>query len=119
MQEEDSISSPGVSYYSLTATTISKDAVANSKNEETFIDPYDPVEVGPIKPIQDGVIYVDPEAGYAISTAQGFFKSDAQVKVLSITADEVVFALPYGVDSATVRVLENGQEREYVFKHRV
>ena len=118
VQEEDSISTKGVSYYSLVPTSMSKDIIELNKEEDIFIEEYSPVGVVSKEP-QEGVIYVSPNEEIHLATQKGFINTEAQINIVAITANEVVFTLPYGVSEANIRVKENSQEKEYVFKHKV
>ena len=117
VQEEDSISTPGVSYYSLSPTTLGKDTIQNNMEKEVYVEEYAPIQAEP--KTEDNVILITPDEFYTIATQDGIFVSDGKVDVLSITANEVVFTLPYGVPEAKIVVKQNNQEKEYVFKHKV
>ena len=117
VQEEDSISTPGISYYSLSPTTLGKDTIQNNMEKEVYVEEYAPIQAE--SKIEDNVILIAPDEFYTIATQDGVFASDSKVDVSSITANEVIFTLPYGVPEAKVVVKQNNQEKEYVFKHKV
>ena len=118
VQEEDSISTKGVSYYSLVPTSMSKDIIKLNKEEDIFIEESNPAGVTS-KESQEGVIYVSPNEEIHLATQKGFISTEAQINIISVTANEIIFTLPYGVSEANIFVKENSQEREYVFKHKV
>lgn len=99
VEEFDSISSPGITYYSLQPTTISK------MNEEEVIeraeDPVTPVIINPIE--EEDNVSIAHNIDITISTKEGYFKtSNKQIKIKRRTANEVIFNLPFGVNETTI-----------------
>lgn len=103
--EADTISSPTIGYYSLKATTASKD------EEFTEINP--PTDE-PQLPSDD--ISVEPLDSISISTEDGYFTSTRKLLNLSIRGDAVSFIVPLNIDEFSVSVKENGEIVNKVYK---
>lgn len=117
VQEWDAISSPGIVYYSLRATTISKEVAEEHKNDLVYIE-YAHKEITPVivEPTQDpdepedNVYYIGHEVEVELITEDGYFKYDnKQIKVKQRTANKVVFIIPFGVDKVTTETKEGGE----------
>lgn len=117
VQEWDAISSPGLVYYSLRATTISKEVAEAHKDELVYIEratkEITPIIVEPTEDPeepQDNFYYIGHEIDIDLITEDGFFKYDnKQIKIKQRTANKVVFMLPFGVDRVTVQTKEGGE----------
>ena len=81
IQEYDAISTPGLVYYSLKPTTISKEVVAENVGKPIYVEKYE--EVKPeivVEPIQsydlkDSSIRISANTSITLSTEEGYFKS--------------------------------------------
>ena len=122
IQEYDAISTPGLVYYSLKPTTISKEVVAENAGKPIYVEKYE--EVKPeivVEPIQsynlkDSSIKISANTSITLSTEEGYFKSsNKNIKVQKRTEDAVVFSIPYGIKEVIVEVQEKGDivERTY------
>jgi len=117
VQEWDAISSPGLVYYSLRATTISKEVAEEHKNELVYIErsvkDITPVIIEPTEDPEepeDNVYYIGHEIDIELITENGFFKYDnKQIKIKQRTATKVIFMIPFGVDTVTVQTQEGGE----------
>ena len=118
IQEFDSISTKGITYYSLFPTTMSKDNIKlNENNKNSYIEKADnnslyvneiPMElVDNIKQISSGV-------PITIKTINGYFKSNNRnINIQKHTNNEVTFTIPYGVSELTIQtkgVKDSGEE---------
>lgn len=98
VQEYDDISTDGITYYSLTPTTVSKDL-------ETTIE-HTKKEYQTNEQLENNV--VAHNINITITTEDGYFKySNPNLKVISRTVDNVVFNLPFGVDKVVVYTKQN------------
>lgn len=122
IQEYDAISTPGLVYYSLKPTTISKEVVAENAGKPIYVEKYE--EVKPeivVEPIQsynlkDSSIKISANTLITLSTEEGYFKSsNKNIKVQKRTEDAVIFSIPYGIKEVIVEVQEKGDivERTY------
>jgi hypothetical protein len=93
--------------------------IKGKEEENIFIEHCEKPSSEPTISEDPSVIYVIPEEEVVVSTQLGFFESDANINIISISANEVKFSLPFGVDSASIKVKQNSEEKEYVYKHLV
>lgn len=103
VQEYDSITDPGITYYSLVASTASKGAtdsvIKHTDNYDLDKDSY-----------ESGVYVVSANTPITLSTEEGYFKYDkSALKVLARTATSIIFQLPFGLDTVTVQTKQDGQ----------
>jgi len=121
VQEYDSISEPGLVYYSLAPTTapstapntrgVMRDSYIIKKQSQTTDLILEPVE--------------DPETNnkliaynqdITVETEQGYFKySDKGIQIKKHTSTEVVFCLPFGVKEVTIEVKGKGEVKQEHF----
>ena len=124
VQEWDTISSPGIIYYSLRATTISKEVAEEHADEWVYIerakDNITPVVIEPEEvPEEPGEFIIGSEVNITLPTEQGYFGFDnKQIKIKKRSATSVTFMLPFGVKEVTVETKEGGvvATRHYVAK---
>ena len=124
VQEWDTISSPGIIYYSLRATTISKEVAEEHADEWVYIerakDNITPVIIEPEEvPEEPGEFIIGSEVNITLPTEQGYFGFDnKQIKIKKRSATSVTFMLPFGVKEVTVETKEGGEvvTRHYVAK---
>lgn len=117
VEEFDSISTDGITYYSLTPTTMSKEVIEEHKDEPAFVEEY----VEPILQVQEEeqheeVTLVNTGARITISTEGGYFKSSTNaLKVLRHTGKLVEFEIPFGITDFTIEYKEEGDicQRQY------
>lgn len=98
VQEQDFITTPGISYYSLTSTTASK----TTEEQDSYIESYS----------EDYSIDQNtftPNTNITVPTESGYFRSDiAQIKIVSRNSSQVVFQIPFGVDQVTISTKKEG-----------
>lgn len=114
VQEWDAISSPGLVYYSLRATTISKEVADQHIGEDIYISRNDS-EITPIiiEPEQktgseDLEYRIGNEIDFTLTTEEGYFKTNKKVDIKKHTATEITFSIPFGVDKVTVQTKKDG-----------
>ena len=119
VQEYDAISSPGLIYYSLRATTVSKEEIESHAGEDVYIvrakDHYTPIVIEP-EVVEDNTYVVGHNIEVTLSTEDGYFKSSKRIKIIKRNATTVTFLLPFGVDEATVEIKNQGnvEVKKYV-----
>lgn len=98
VQEYDDISNPGITYYSLTPTTVSK----TDREETSYIDnEHQKFES------TEGIGH---NINLTVPTENAYFKyNNPNIKVISRSANEIVFCLPFGVDEVTVDTKQEGK----------
>ena len=112
VQEYDAISSPGIVYYSLRATTISKE---EKLKEDVYIihaeESYEDIIIEPEQePEQQDSYIIGNDIDIELSTEDGYFKSNNRnIKVKKLNKNKVIFMLPFGVNEVEVQIKENGQ----------
>jgi len=125
VQEYDSISNPGVTVYSLQTSTISKEETQDLRNyivdvvrakpevleEDEHFGPTPEQE----EPYYDDRIAVAHNKDIKVSTENGYLKYVGNIKVLSRTAEQIIFTLPFGVEQAIVTVKKDGEEKVYLY----
>jgi hypothetical protein len=142
IQEEDILSTPGISYFSLEATTMSKEVIEEAAAAESdFIIEHQPVidadahieksaiateEVATMSIREtdggeDNVIWVEQLEEVEIPTHHSYVVfSNKKVKPIKINSNYVVFALPFGIDETDVTVKnEYNNMVTYTIKARV
>lgn len=101
IQEYDAISTPGLVYYSLKPTTVSKEVVEENENKEVY------VEKDTTQTIAENATI--PNTEITLSTEGGYFKSNNNnIKILKHTSKEVIFSIPFGVEEVVVEVKQKG-----------
>lgn len=106
VDEFDSISTPGITYYSLLATTMSKteeekDDIYVEKKEEKTLQ---------LNPGDDAATeYVTKGQLVELTTEEGFFKTSlVRLSVKKHSATSVSFEVPYGISSFDVQIKQKG-----------
>lgn len=104
VQESDEISSPGIGYYSLRSTTMSKDVIKNNEGKVIFVEKATEV----IVPEKENRIFT-------VKTTNGYFKTNKEVKIIKHIDNEVIFELPFGLNKVQVTTMLNNEkiEKEY------
>lgn len=113
IQEYDAISTPGLVYYSLKPTTISKEVVDENIGKDIYVEKFEEPEVvvveEPITPFRQGVAQISANMNITLATENGYFKSNNKhLKIVKHSSKEVVFSIPFGVDEVTVEIKEKG-----------
>lgn len=114
IQEYDAISTPGLVYYSLKPTTISKEVAAENIGKEIYVEKHEEPIVNVVEnPIsllsEDSVFHISPNVSITLSTEDGYFKTtNKNLKIQKRTASMVVFSIPFGISEVAVEVKEKG-----------
>ena len=114
IQEYDAISTPGLVYYSLKPTTISKEVAAENTDKEIYVEKHEEPIVNVVEnPIsllsEDSIFNISPNVPITLSTEDGYFKTtNKNLKIQKRTASMIVFSIPFGISEIAVEVKEKG-----------
>lgn len=114
IQEYDAISTPGLVYYSLKPTTISKEVAAENTDKEIYVERHEEPIVNVVEnPMsllsEDNVFHISPNVSITLPTEDGYFKTtNKNLKIQKRTASMVVFSIPFGISEVAVEVKEKG-----------
>ena len=114
IQEYDAISTPGLVYYSLKPTTISKEVAAENTGKDIYVEKHEEPIINVVEnPIslfsEDSVFNISPNVPITLSTEDGYFKTtNKNLKIQKRTASIVVFSIPFGISEVAVEVKEKG-----------
>lgn len=95
VQEFDSISTPGIVYYSLTSSTIGKDEI-----NQTYIEKGETFFSDELINFNDKIV---------LTTEDGYFKTNKNLIIYKRTETEIIFSIPFGLNEVTVEVKQGGQ----------
>ena len=133
IQEEDILSTPGISYFSLEATTMSKEVIKES-GEKDFVIEHQPVidadahieqstvmSMHEIGSNEDNIIWVEQLEEIEIPTRNSYVVfSNKKVRPIKINSNYVVFTLPFGIDETDVTIKDEYNNMvTYTIKARV
>lgn len=105
VQEKDDSSSRGVAYYSLIPTTMNE-SLQHQPIQDTVVKP----QIN-----NDGFTFI-PNQPITISTSDGFFQCDVSaIEVISRSENEVVFKVPFGIDSVQISVIQEDRFMTYTY----
>lgn len=116
IQEYDTISTPGLVYYSLTPTTVSKQVVTENIGKDVYIERKDEdlkiqVNENPAPTLQDDFIRVAANIDITVPTESGYFKtSNTNIKIKKRSANEIIFSIPFGINEVTINTKARGDE---------
>lgn len=122
VQEYDAISTPGLVYYSLKPTTVSKEVVAENINKEVYVEKHEKVEAtvieAPIESRLEGsIINIGANIPIKVSTQNGYFKSsNKNIKIEKRNMDDVTFSIPFGVSEVVIEVKQEGDIVEKTYR---
>ena len=114
IQEYDAISTPGLVYYSLKPTTVSKEVAAENEGKDIYIERFSKPELVVLEePVgiltTDGPTLISANMNITLTTENGYFKStNKNLKISKHTSNEVVFSIPFGVSEVTIETKEKG-----------
>lgn len=116
IQEYDAISTPGLVYYSLKPTTISKEVLEENIGKDTYIEKYEKPAVNIIEePIisyiqkDNNILTISPNISITLKTENGYFESNNKnLQIQKRTVDTVVFLIPFGISEVIVKIKEKG-----------
>ena len=108
IEEEDNLSTPGISYFSLSATTMSKEIIDTTGNKNLVIEKAPVIDAdGDFTP-QPNITYVNQLEVITLPTSYSYVLfSNKNVKIIKLTNSEVSFTLPFGVSETTVKVKDS------------
>lgn len=115
VQEYDNISTDGISYYSLSPTTVSKYVVEENRGKDFYIERAQNLEESIILDntlvsTESRIFSVGHNIQITLSTEDGYFKyNNTNIKILSRKEKEVIFILPFGVSEVMVYTKEEGK----------
>lgn len=111
VQEWDAISSPGLIYYSLRATTISKEVAEEHEGEDVYIEraknETTPIITAPTEINNKNII--NNNIDITVSTEEGYFKYNKKIAVKRHTATQVIFSIPFGITEVTIQTKKDGE----------
>jgi hypothetical protein len=118
IQEKDNFDPSGITYYSLRATTISKEQTTETfglknKTEETITVHPSVQQTLVVNETPSDISKFIPNRKITFTTQKGFFKCDVKVKIHSLTENQVVFSIPNGILNCEVQVQENYRLKRY------
>lgn len=140
IQEEDILSTPGISYFSLEATTMSKEVINESEDSDYIIEHQPTIDadahieepavateeratmsVRETDGGKDNIIWVEQLEEIQVPTYYSYAVfSNKKVKPIKINTNYVVFALPFGIDETDVTVKDEYNNTViYTIKARV
>lgn len=114
IQEYDAISTPGLVYYSLKPTTVSKEVIEQNMNKEIYVEKFEKEEVTIVEqPIQtysrNRETIVSPNVPITLETQDGHFKTNNKnIKIQKRTEREVIFNIPFGIEEVEIEIKEKG-----------
>ena len=116
IQEEDRLTNPGISYFSLAPTTMSKDL--QIEHSPVIDADADLPELGED---DQNIVWVDNLEVIQLETQDGYVAfSNPQVKLVKLSNSLVSFLLPFGVRETLVKIKNNDQMiKEITYKVRV
>lgn len=117
VQEYDSLSSAGVTYYSIIPTTMSKEHnQALTRNAGSTASSAPQIITEAEKHL--GYQFISPNQEIVINTEDGYFDANGAVEIIEITEKEVKFKIRFGVVDLIVQYKDNGAIQEMKFKTR-
>ena len=114
IQEYDAISTPGLVYYSLKPTTISKETVEDNVGKDIYVEKHEEITPTILKGDTqtlglDSEILISANQTLTLQTENGHFKTNNKnLKIQKRTSKEVVFTIPFGTTSFTIEIQEKG-----------
>ena len=114
IQEYDAISTPGLVYYSLKPTTVSKEVAAENTDKDIYVEKHEEPTVNVVENptsllSEDNVFHISPNISITLPTEDGYFKTtNKNLKIQKRTASIVVFSIPFGISEVAVEVKEKG-----------
>lgn len=115
VREKDDFDMNGITYYSLVATTISKDSTYQ-KEEDTELKPQIP-DVVPFAARDEYKLFI-PDSEITLPTFEGYFTSESKaVKITKLSLKEVRFIIPFGIDEVKVYVRSNPNDPEQIAQY--
>lgn len=113
VQEYDAISTPGLVYYSLKPTTVSKEIVEENNGKDVYVEKHqeDSVRIieNPIQFFNEEYISISCNMDIELNTEDGYFKTtNKNIKIKQRTSSKVIFSIPFGIKEVAVEIKEKG-----------
>jgi len=104
VDEYDALSTPGITYYSLLPTTMSKEVIADHPDTPIFTESYnEPVLETVIDDSHTTAVESAPGIKITVTTEDGYFKSNiSNLKIYKHTPTEVIFETPFGIEELII-----------------
>ena len=112
IQEYDNISTEGITYYSIIPSTVSSSTV---ENQEVIEKPADVDIPSDDLSLEENIVYFPHNKTIYITTENGYFKVDSDVKIIKHTADQVGFQVPFGITKFNLEYQKEGEKISKVF----
>lgn len=112
VQEYDSISNPGITVYSLQATTISKTEMQERDSYIVNVTRAEP-EIAEETKVNETDRTVGHNIPVTIATEDGYLKYKGNIKVIKRSAQEIIFSIPFGVEQVEISVKQQGNIETY------
>lgn len=118
VQEYDTISTPGLVYYSLRPTTMSKEVVESNAGKQVFVEKAAQKDVDYQEEpfVNNGIYTIAANQQIELTTEQGFFNtSNSNIKIVKRTTSKIIFSIPFGIEEVTIQIMKKGDivERTY------
>lgn len=116
VQEYDAISTPGLIYYSLTSTTVSKEIAEENQGKDVYIERKDEdlkihIDENPISTLTGDSIRVAANIDITLPTENGYFKtSNTNIKIKKRSVNEIIFSIPFGINEVIIKTKQEGDE---------
>ncbi len=105
IQEFDNYTHKGVTYYSITPTTMSKDEIEARVDDKPVIEKAETITLD-----NDTEYKIIPNHIYEVATENGYFRTSCSVlENVSRTSNLVKFSIPFGVDVVEIEVKQQGE----------
>ena len=115
VQEFDAISTPGLVYYSLKPTTISKESIITNKEKDVYIEKHEiitpTIVESPVMSLSldSDEVFVSPNKEIVIFTENGYFtSSNKNINIHKRSASQVIFSIPFGITTLNIEFKEKG-----------
>lgn len=116
IQEYDAISTPGLVYYSLKPTTVSKEVVEENLGKDVYVERYKEAPIVSLEePIQqymvadDDITMISANMPISLTTEDGYFKSsNSNIKIQKRTETSIVFTIPFGIQNVIIETKKKG-----------
>lgn len=117
VQEYDNLSTPGISYCSLRATTVSTETAQIAEEEGIAVETAQ-VKTTNINLTPDIDNIIGHNINITLPTSNGFFTSNKEIKVVSRTKNQIIFYIPFGIDEVEVSVIDpdSGEQQLITYK---
>ena len=122
IQEYDAISTPGLVYYSLKPTTVSKEVAAENVGKDIYVEKHNidkpTIIEEPISTYSNtGEVLISNNTPIEISTQGGYFTtSHNNITIHKRTVDKIIFSIPFGINDVVITTKESGSIVKKTYK---